>query len=257
MKIMKERFALLKVLNAFAFVAMVAINVLAQVMPLGGMTTAEISALYPIYLTPIGLSFSIWSLIYIAMGWFVIQQFISKDNNATQKVGGLFAATCALNIGWIISWHYQIMLLAVISIIALWMLLLLIDSRMKGEKWYLRGGFAIYYAWITAATAIQIVVYISKMIPIVNGSIVSIAVTVAAIMILTGFGLEKVLREKDNFFGLTIAWALLGILLKQITGGAATFNPIVEAFSGFAFLLIIAAAIWLRPRLKNVQEILE
>lgn len=252
MKTMKNNLTGLKVLNAFALIAMIVVNMLAQVLPLGGKTTAEISASYPTLLTPIGLSFSIWFVIYVAMTWFVAQQIFSKDNTATKEIGPLFAISCGLNIAWIFSWHYEQMLLAMISIIGLWLILMLIDSKMGDEKWYLKGGFAIYYAWITAATAIQIFIYFSNLLDISNGGMPSVAITVGAIVALTTFALEKILRERDDFFGFTIAWALLGVLLTQVNGEVATAYRIVEIVTAFGLLLIIMARVWLKPKMAEI-----
>lgn len=257
LKIMKGKLTELKALNIFALIAMVTVNVLAQVLPLGGMTTAEISDLYPTLLTPIGLSFSIWSLIYIAMGWFVIQQVIASDDSATKRVGGLFAITCALNIAWIFSWHYQVMILAVVSIAALWVALLMIDNRLENEKWHLRSGFTIYFAWITAATAIQIFSYLSAMLPIRYGSPLSIGITVAAMLILTVFALEKMLLEKNILFGLTIGWVSLGIFLSQIKAGAEASFTRVKIVSIISLSLILLSCVWAITKMRDKQKMIE
>lgn len=66
-----------KWINLTAFIAMVAVNALAELLPIGGMTTGQISALYPSPLTPAPLSFGIWGLIYLLLILFVALPFKS------------------------------------------------------------------------------------------------------------------------------------------------------------------------------------
>ncbi|MFB9324798.1 hypothetical protein ACFFSY_02440 [Paenibacillus aurantiacus] len=61
-------------LNVFGLIAVVAVNALADWLPINGLTTGEVSAKYPVLVTPAGYAFSIWSLIYALLAGFVIYQ---------------------------------------------------------------------------------------------------------------------------------------------------------------------------------------
>lgn len=51
-------------LNFVAYIFMVTLNALSITLPLGGMTTEQLSDKYDNPFTPIGFTFSIWSIIY-------------------------------------------------------------------------------------------------------------------------------------------------------------------------------------------------
>ena len=70
---------LMKIFAAAAYLAMVAVNFLANSLPINNRSTGEISDAYPNLFAPAGLAFSIWGLIYLLLGVFVLYQF-TKDS---------------------------------------------------------------------------------------------------------------------------------------------------------------------------------
>ncbi|HUX75730.1 MAG TPA: tryptophan-rich sensory protein, partial [Anaerolineae bacterium] len=55
-----------QVVNVLAVLVTIAINGLANALPLNGQTTGEISDRFQVYFVPAGYVFSIWGLIYLA-----------------------------------------------------------------------------------------------------------------------------------------------------------------------------------------------
>ena len=51
------------IMNILLFTAMIAINGLANALPINGFTTGELSDLYPNLFVPAGVTFSIWGII--------------------------------------------------------------------------------------------------------------------------------------------------------------------------------------------------
>lgn len=101
-------------LNLVAYIFMVTLNALSITLPLGGMTTAELSDKFNNPFTPIGFTFSIWSIIYSLLLIFVIIGLVNYFRGKPQKnklidknIGYLFAISCLLNGGWILAWQYQ------------------------------------------------------------------------------------------------------------------------------------------------------
>jgi benzodiazapine receptor len=71
---------LLKGMNIIAFVLTVLVNGLAgSTTILGGKVTAEISDMNPTLITPAGYVFSIWGVIYILLGIFVVFQALPSE----------------------------------------------------------------------------------------------------------------------------------------------------------------------------------
>ena len=50
------------VLVALSYLVMVAVNALANILPIGGMNTGAVSDSYPNLFAPAGITFSIWAL---------------------------------------------------------------------------------------------------------------------------------------------------------------------------------------------------
>jgi len=58
-----------------AYLVMVLVNALANILPLNGVTTGEVSDSYPNLFAPAGLTFAIWGVIYLALAGYVLYQF--------------------------------------------------------------------------------------------------------------------------------------------------------------------------------------
>lgn len=100
-------------LNLVAYIFMVTLNALSITLPLGGMTTQELSHKLNNPFTPIGFTFSIWSLIYSLLLIFVIIALVNYFRSKPQKnklidknIGYLFAVSCLFNGVWILAWQY-------------------------------------------------------------------------------------------------------------------------------------------------------
>ena len=52
-------------INWLLFIGVVTVNALANILPINGYNTGQISAFYPNYFVPAGFTFSIWGLIYL------------------------------------------------------------------------------------------------------------------------------------------------------------------------------------------------
>lgn len=145
-------------IDLVAFACMLLVNVLAEAIPIGGNTTAAVSAANWTPLTPAGISFCIWILIYLYFALFIVMQFICKsESKATDAIGPWFLISCLANIGWIFAWHYRSMLTALLFMAALLVSLIVIESKLRGmrstayQRWIVRAPFSIYYGWITVA----------------------------------------------------------------------------------------------------------
>ena len=126
-------------INVLALVVTFAINSLAATLPLGGLTTGEISDLFPVYFTPADYVFRIWFLIYGALFGFIVYQALpsQRENPRLRRVGYLFVnATTVLNYlnwsGWGISPEiWTVIMLAAATIIGS------LVSRTRGDAAYM------------------------------------------------------------------------------------------------------------------------
>ncbi len=88
------------IIVAVAVVAVIAVNGLANALPINGLNTGEISDRFEVYFVPAGYVFSIWGLIYLALATYAVYQALpaQRENEPLRRVGYLFALSCLANI---------------------------------------------------------------------------------------------------------------------------------------------------------------
>jgi len=151
----------LRIANIIAYVMTVIVNSMSEILPLNGITTAEISDSYPTLIAPAGYVFSIWGVIYVLLGAFVIYQTLpsQKGKAFLNQIGYLFILGSTANITWIFLWHF---LQIELSLVAMFILLgTLIATYLKlgigksdvpfKEKFLVHLPFSTYLGWITVA----------------------------------------------------------------------------------------------------------
>lgn len=252
--------------NLVGFLIMVTINYLANALPLNHLTTGELSDKYPNLFVPAGFTFSIWGVVYILLGVFVffsLKQAITGQEvfPAFKKVGLLFFLTCLANAGWIFAWHFQQLAWSLTIMVLLLVLLIIIYQKLdrrpyeekRLDKFPAKLPFSIYLAWISVATVANTTAVLVGL--GWNGFGLSpqfwTVGVLALILILT---LIFVLKKRDLLYGLTIIWALFGILYERIQDTAASDRAVeIAALAGLAIILLalVLRAI-LHPRAKSI-----
>jgi hypothetical protein len=221
----KNLHVFLAVLNFLLFAGMLTVNALANILPINGLNTGELSAFYPNLFVPAGLTFSIWGLIYILLFIYVIYALIAsiKGINAVLNIKAqlAFALTCLLNSAWIFFWHYKLIVWAELTMLAL--LITLIYLFQKTGKLYTKGFFrtlaisapvSIYLGWITVATiANTTALLVAK-----NWGAWGLSAnawTVTMILIATVITVIMLIRKLNVCYSLVIIWAFIGIMIKR------------------------------------------
>jgi hypothetical protein len=241
-------------LNLFGFLGMVAVNYLANALPLNNLNTGQLSDKYPNLFVPAGFTFSIWGVIYLLLAVFIffsLKQVITGREvfPAFKRLGILFFLTCLANAAWIFAWHYEKLILSLLVMLTLLTLLIIIYQRLDRrpyderhrDKFPAKLPFSIYLAWISVAT-------------VANATAVLVGLhwnrfglseqfwtvlLLAVVLILT---LIFIFKKKDFLFALTIFWALLGILYKRIQDTASADRAVeiaVLVSVAIIFLILI------------------
>lgn len=73
-------------IHSLVLIAVLTVNALANILPINGLNTGEVSALYPSLFTPAGITFSIWSVIYLLLLAFVLWQWVRLRDTRTQEI---------------------------------------------------------------------------------------------------------------------------------------------------------------------------
>ena len=226
---LSNRFRFLSILNFVGYLGIVIVNALAVILPINNKTTEELSDQYPNLFVPAGFTFSIWGVIYILLGIFVIYHLIitfKKEilkNSAIERIGFLFFISCIANIGWIFAWHYEMVALSMGLMLILLGCLIAIYLRLnigksdaaKTEKYTVHVPFSVYLGWITVATianATALLVDINWNALGLGEQFWAVAVIVVALIIT----LAMLFLRRDIFYCLVVDWALLGILVKRL-----------------------------------------
>lgn len=225
-------------LTPVAFAGMVAVNVLANALPIGGMTTGALSALYPNLFVPAGFTFSIWGIIYLLLGVFSVCQFFGTTDleQALRPVRPLFLLTCVANAGWIFAWHYRLIGLSLLVMLVLLVSLILIHRRLQGHPppdrrtfWCIRVPFSVYLGWISVATianSTALLVHLQW-----NGfGLGAVFWYVTMLGAAVALALLMLWRHRDGAFALVVLWALFGITARHAgTAGTLALAPLCGA----------------------------
>lgn len=261
----KQRFTANSILVTITFVLMVTINALANILPIAGITTGEVSDSFPNLFAPAGITFSIWGVIYLLLGLYTLYQLgLFQKKEATdpallKQVGGFFAFSSIINAIWIFCWHYNaifisviLMLLILLSLMAIYQILK--KRAMNAKEWFfIRLPFSIYFGWITVAT----IANITALLVIMGwgGWGLSEAVWTSTLIIIgTLIGMTTAILAKDIPYVATLIWAFAGILIKH--NSASGFNkayPVV-IYTVQGALVILGATIILILFMKKKPD---
>lgn len=210
------------VASAAALVGMVVVNVLANALPLNGLTTGAISDGYPVRFVPAGYVFSIWGLIYLGLtGFTVTQAFSPGAESWVRPLRPWFVLSCLANGAWIFAWHYLQLGLSVLLMVTLLGTLIVLYRRSRTVppehgrvvRWTVAAPISLYLGWICVAT----VANISALLVALgwNGAPLSEATWAATMMVASSaIVLALCFRYRDAIPPLVVVWALVGIIVR-------------------------------------------
>lgn len=234
------------------YVIMIAVNYLAVSLPLAGRDTGAISDSYPNLFAPAGYAFSIWGLIYTLLGIYVIYQLTRKDDALLARVNQIFIVNALLNAAWLFAWHYNVIWLSVIIMLAMLATLIRIaDITRTGvktvkERWLVRLPFSVYFGWITVATIANITVLLVSL--GWNGfGLSEVFWTVLVLIVGAVIGSWRLMHDRCIPYGLVLLWAYGAILSKHLSAAAfdgqypAVIWTVVACLLAFAVVIIMVA----------------
>jgi len=254
----------LKVLNTVAFLVMITVNALANILPINGMNTGEVSDLYPNLFTPAGITFAIWGLIYLLLAGFVLYQIglFSKNSvyraDIIQEIGLYFAISSFANALWILAWHYGMVFLSVIIMLVILYCLIIISTKLSEatlstkEKILIRLPFSIYFGWITVATIANITALLVSLgwsCWGISEQMWTVIVMIVGLLI----GVATMVKNKDIAYGLTIIWAYAGILIKHLSpnGFNGQYQAVIITAIGSMVVLALTAVLLVAANKKH------
>lgn len=232
-----------------AYLFMIFINILANTLPINGVTTGQISNRYDNLFVPISFTFIIWSLIYLGLGGFVIFQwrdaFFSPETNRMMiQLRRLFSYSCLANAFWIVLWHYDLIFLSLFAMVGLRIALQKAMKQVHSskltsqERIWVHKPFSIYYSWINVALIANVAAFLVKH-RIDFGSLSDEIMTVLGLLIGFFIIISITSRYKDITFAVVAVWSFSGILFRHINSEQLAGNyPVV-----ISVLIIILIAL--------------
>lgn len=242
---------------AVTYLAMIVVNALANILPINGTTTGDVSNSYVNLFAPAALTFSIWGLIYFLLAAYVLYQFgfFQRDGGRKNeglfiKIGNYFWVTSVANLFWIFSWHYHLIGISVLFMLVILFYLIKISLVLREEKlsiketFFIKAPFSVYFGWITVATIANITTYLVSL--NWNGFGLSNQIWML-IVLLIGLliGSYQTIKDRNICYGLVIVWAYLGILIKHLSvdGFNGKYLTVIYTVSFCLVILLISIAL--------------
>ncbi len=244
---------ILQFLNFIGFLGVIAINFLANSLPINAQTTGEVSNKYATMFTPADFTFSIWVLIYVGLAVFIIFQsrgfFKNKMNQSrivVSQLGLVFFINCVANALWIYAWHYEELLLTVILMAVLLLTLIDLNRRINRIQAHVKSPMQVklavifpmglYLGWICVATIANISAYLNSIhwdgLGLVNELWMILAIITAGLI-----GIYLLTKYHLISSALAIAWGLTGVVVNN-WGIEKNFITNIVAIVIITFLLI-------------------
>ncbi len=209
-----------RIIATISFVGMIVVNALANALPINGLTTGDVSDLYPNLFTPAGITFSIWSVIYLMLAGFIIHGWRDVQEDRITRLLPIFVITCVLNVSWILVWHnllpavsVMVMLLLLLTLVILFLQIQRDVSRTKSTVLFVVSPFAFYLAWICVATIANISAWLAAL-PATALTSTPEVWTIIMMAVAAALAVWLFLRYQRPEFTAVVFWALLGILIR-------------------------------------------
>ncbi|GAA0134659.1 tryptophan-rich sensory protein [Paenibacillus sp. YSY-4.3] len=232
--------------NALFYAAVLAVNLLAMAIPLGGMTIGQLSGKYHTPITPAGYAFVIWTIIYLLLAGYIVYQLrkITGRQDSVLAISYWFILSCIFNMAWVFLWQYQYLGLSFAAMIALLLSLAVIYTKTRyiygptsGETWLLRLPFSIYFGWICVAALVNLAVILF------HGDLgISLDPKTAGIILLsvgTAAAIGITFRPRDGVLPLVFVWAYAAIAVEQKNIPGLCLTAAVLAF------ILLLYALWI------------
>ncbi|MEM0466988.1 MAG: tryptophan-rich sensory protein [Candidatus Thermoplasmatota archaeon] len=262
--------SLLQIGNIIAVILTIIINGLAVILPLNNKTTQELSDAIPNLFVPAGITFSIWTIIYILLICFALYQ--ARDLGKKEKqdmpflhqIHGFFILASIGNILWIVLWHYEQVIFSLAAMFLLLVSLLRIYQRVhigatkvsRTEKLCVHTPMSVYLGWITVATIANVTAVlvtvgwdgfgISEMLWTILVIIVAVLITILMLF-----------KRNDIAYSLVVIWALLGIALKRFSDDPIYGVQPEIAYTAVGAILVLGLMILIlaiRTSMKKIQS---
>ncbi|WP_332309474.1 TspO/MBR family protein [Planococcus lenghuensis] len=230
-------------LITLSLAAVIALNITANVLPLNGQTTGEISDRLSVLFTPAGYVFSIWPVIYLLLAVWAAAYWKQFKGGfpPSYKVTTFFMLSAVLNISWLLSWHYEFFLLSVVIMTGYLFALLGLYFQYEPRN-RLRIPISVNMGWVTVALIANIA-YVLAFFNWGGWGISDGLWTVVMLTAATALALHIRYHYDDIWYPSVFIWAFIGIAVEN-----ALTELLVSTASLFLSGVILAGILFIRKR---------
>jgi translocator protein len=247
--------------------ATIAVNALANALPINGLQTGAISDSFPVLITPAGYVFAIWGVIYLGLIGYAVWQTLpanARDPRVQALVAPIAIGNVA-NLAWILLWHYLLIPASLLAMLVLLATLIVVYRRLRAtpprplrrastasthsrptaERIWARGTFSVYLGWITVATVanVTIVLYDAGW---GGGILPAQAWGAIVLLVATAIGVRMLRGYRDVAYAAVLVWAFIGIVVAQsdstFVAGTAVVGALALAFVATTLARVRSAA---------------
>ena len=200
---MKKYILLISALVSIGFTGYVSL------LPLNGVSQADISNLYTTPITPAGFSFSIWSIIYLS--WLVLAIYVLiKKPQIKKSLRYKLVASQLLSAIWLIPWHYEYVEISLLVILTIFKLLWQIMAHKKTLDICFHYTVSLFFGWISIASLLNLNIALIEYNLYTYPNLYSI-ISLALWLMVSLYWIYK----KSNFIVLLVfIWAIIWIIMK-------------------------------------------
>ena len=196
----------------FATLVTIVMNTLAVVLPLNGVTTKFLSDSQKTLITPSGSTFIIWSVIFTGLLAISFGIIAGRVTLLSSQLKWYWLST-ALNVSWLLCWHYQIPVIPAFLLFGLMLSNVLVGYKFIGWAKHL---YLVYTSWTVVAATINIVILLQYNFGWTAPSNVEPAYIASFLLVvaITIFSLMGKVHRSIVPLGVGI-WSLIGIYREQ------------------------------------------
>ncbi|MBE0700627.1 MAG: tryptophan-rich sensory protein [Acholeplasmataceae bacterium] len=204
-----------KVGVTLSYFFMMTLNTLANLLPINGITTGEVSDNYNNFFAPAGYTFAIWGVIYFLLALYVLRIWLNKIDGHAHEIAGFFMISSFANGLWMLAWHFDYIGVSLILMLVILICLIKIAYLTKPGDRIQNIIFHVYFGWITVATIANITTFFVKL----DYAYAFLSIPhyyLFMVVIFTGVTIAffTALKFKSLAYMTVIFWSYIGILVK-------------------------------------------
>lgn len=230
------------------YLGVLAVNALANIWPINGITTGEVSDLVPSLFTPVGFTFAIWVVIYLLLGYWVLIP-VWREERLTRVGNVFFAVSCIANMAWIFLWHYQIWWATEIAMLVILVSLIGLSVEMGRSRFSKVSSMTIpisvYLGWISVMTIANTSFFLIAR--GFTGGDLAVIWTMGMIIVTLLLGVMALRVKRDWAFALVIIWVNYGIFSR--------WQGVDLLLSGTAFAVMVLLALGILLNLVRKESL--